>query len=375
METQNTVDTKIKRFRETIIRRKGGVTLDISHPDIAKQWHPSKNGEKDPSHYTSGSDQSIWWRCPYTCNEGCFHDYQASIGNRANNGSGCPYCSRKKVCIHQSIVHTHPEIAKEWHPSKNGDITPDKIAYGSKKKSWWQCPIKCPEGCLHEYECAPLNRCGVNKQNCPYCCNQKICIHQSIAHTHPEIAKEWHPSKNGEKVPSQYSRGNTTEKFWWVCKKGHEWQAIIKNRCLCNSGCPGCKHKTESILFSYLLSYYSDTKQHIRSLCPGSEYDFEIPSFNCILELDGPHHFKAVSNWKRSVSENQDCDIQKMKYAIERGYRIIRILQEDVYKSDNVWLDTHLKPHIEKGEAITYICPGNNTIYDSHKTLYDSPSS
>jgi very-short-patch-repair endonuclease len=88
--------------------------------------------------------------------------------------------------------------------------------------------------------------------------------------------------------------------------------------------------------------------------------------------LDGPHHFKAVSNWKRSVSENQDCDIQKMKYAIEKGYRIIRILQEDVYKSDNAWLDTHLKPHIEKGETITYICPGNNTIYDSHKTRYDS---
>lgn len=29
---------------------------------------------------------------------------------------------------------THPELAKEWHPTKNGILTPDDFTYGSQKK-------------------------------------------------------------------------------------------------------------------------------------------------------------------------------------------------------------------------------------------------
>ena len=33
-----------------------------------------------------------------------------------------------------------PEVAAEWDYEKNGDVTPDGISYGSKKKAWWVCP-------------------------------------------------------------------------------------------------------------------------------------------------------------------------------------------------------------------------------------------
>jgi hypothetical protein len=32
-----------------------------------------------------------------------------------------------------------PKLAKQWHPVKNGTLTPDKIMAGSGMKVWWQC--------------------------------------------------------------------------------------------------------------------------------------------------------------------------------------------------------------------------------------------
>ena len=33
---------------------------------------------------------------------------------------------------------THPDIAKEWHPTKNGNLTPEMVTYGSNLKVWWK---------------------------------------------------------------------------------------------------------------------------------------------------------------------------------------------------------------------------------------------
>ena len=35
---------------------------------------------------------------------------------------------------------THPEIATQWHPTENGDLTPSDVKAGSGKKVWWKCP-------------------------------------------------------------------------------------------------------------------------------------------------------------------------------------------------------------------------------------------
>ena len=46
----------------------------------------------------------------------------------------------------KKFLSEYPKLIKEWHPTKNGELKPDKITYGSKKKVWWSCP----EG--HSYE-------------------------------------------------------------------------------------------------------------------------------------------------------------------------------------------------------------------------------
>ena len=31
---------------------------------------------------------------------------------------------------------THPDLAKEWHPTKNGELTPNDVTAGSDKKNY-----------------------------------------------------------------------------------------------------------------------------------------------------------------------------------------------------------------------------------------------
>ncbi len=54
---------------------------------------------------------------------------------------------------------------------------------------------------------------------------------KSLAETHPEITKEWHPSLNGDLTASEVTPGSN-KKVWWKCKKGddYEWESLISSR-------------------------------------------------------------------------------------------------------------------------------------------------
>lgn len=55
-------------------------------------------------------------------------------------GKGCGICEGKQVGLYHSLAIQRPDIAKEWHPTKNGNINPKDVRYGSAKKAWWLCP-------------------------------------------------------------------------------------------------------------------------------------------------------------------------------------------------------------------------------------------
>jgi hypothetical protein len=61
------------------------------------------------------------------------------------------------------LARTHPELAKEWHQRKNGDLTPHDIVAGSNKKVWWQC-LESPD---HEWQATVVNR--TKGRGCPRC--------------------------------------------------------------------------------------------------------------------------------------------------------------------------------------------------------------
>ena len=37
------------------------------------------------------------------------------------------------------LPETHPELCEEWDKTKNGNLRPEDVTYGSGKKIWWVC--------------------------------------------------------------------------------------------------------------------------------------------------------------------------------------------------------------------------------------------
>ena len=135
----------------------GDNDLASLYPDIARQWHPTKNGSLTPADVVPGTRRKVWWTCPKG------HDYQAAMASRVN-GSGCPICAGKKVLAgFNDLATLYPAIAAQWHPSKNGALTPEKVAPASNKKVWWQCSAG------HEWQAVIYSRTGRQRCRCPVC--------------------------------------------------------------------------------------------------------------------------------------------------------------------------------------------------------------
>ncbi len=199
--------------------------LKTTDPELARQWHPTKNGSLSPSDVKKNSGRMAWWICPKG------HEWQATVCTRSK-GHNCPYCSGlKTVSGENDLQTTHPELAKQWHPTKNGSLRPFDVKPGSSKKVWWMCL----EG--HEWECKIDSR--VHGVGCPICSRRELIVGlNDLQSKYPQLALSWHPTKNGNLSPSDVMSGSS-KKVWWVCSEGHEWDAAIRERVKGN-GCPYC---------------------------------------------------------------------------------------------------------------------------------------
>lgn len=129
-----------------------------SFPDIAAQWHPTKNGTLKPEGVTACSNRRIWWRCEKG------HEWRTLVAHRTAIGTGCPYCAGFRVLTgFNDLATLEPDIAAQWHPELNGELTAQMVMPGSHKKVWWQCA----EG--HVWNAVVYSRTGPRKCGCPVC--------------------------------------------------------------------------------------------------------------------------------------------------------------------------------------------------------------
>jgi hypothetical protein len=144
-----------------------------------------------------------------------------------------------------------PEIAAEWHPTKNGDLTPDRVNKRTDKTVWWLGK------CGHEWT-MPISRRTQKQQiasnwkirkgqGCPYCAGKRILIgFNDLQSKNPQLAAEWHPTKNGELTPKDVLAGSD-KKYWWKCGRcGYEWQNSVNKRNRGTGNCPHCKTSYKS---------------------------------------------------------------------------------------------------------------------------------
>ncbi|MDQ7784579.1 MAG: zinc-ribbon domain-containing protein [Desulfomonilaceae bacterium] len=200
------------------------VNLRTQYPEIAEQWHPEKNGDLAPEHVTYGSNKKVWWKGT------CGHEWKTAVKCRTTSNAGCPICFEQRATPEDNLRAQYPEIAREWHPVKNGDLTPEDVTHGSGKKVWW----KCRHG--HEWQAKVGNR--TSGTGCPYCAGKRGILHHRVS-DYPTLVREWHPVKNRYLKPEQVTRGSH-KKVWWKCERGHEWQAAVKGRTYYGIGCPYC---------------------------------------------------------------------------------------------------------------------------------------
>lgn len=50
-----------------------------------------------------------------------------------------------------------------------------------------------------------------------------------LASQYPDIAAEWHPTKNGS-LTTQNIHCRSKQSVFWKCDNGHEWQTSVRNR-------------------------------------------------------------------------------------------------------------------------------------------------
>jgi hypothetical protein len=205
--------------------------LAVSAPQVIPFWHPFKNKGRTPANFRATSSKKVWW----ICEKG--HEYQRTIGYMKQNQT-CPVCRQLHIEATRNLKAENPKLAREWHPDKNGDLTPDKVRAHAQVKVWWLCPRG------HEYQAAVgnRNRSDGSGRGCPYCSGRKDLSKESLAILLPELAKEWHPEKNGDLTPEKISTVSR-KLVWWRCKNGHEWLCSVYNRVHEKKGetCPYCE--------------------------------------------------------------------------------------------------------------------------------------
>lgn len=279
-------------------------------PELVSQWDYEKNPNL-PQDYTPNSGKKVWWRC------GKGHSFQASIDARTPpKSSGCPYCANKKPSDDNNLVTAFPDVASEWHPSKNGHKVPHNYLPSSNKKAWWRCSSG------HSYEAQIASR-TLSRTGCPYCSGKKPTSENNLKTKFPDLSAEWHPRNTNP--PETYVPGSN-KKVWWRCRRGHEWAATIAKRTIDNRGCPYCSNQSsrgELRLFAELSALFEGVEH--RGKISGKEFDVVVHSQKVAIEYDG-------SYWHLDKAAH---DEQKNSIAINHGYRILRVRERPLKRLSN----------------------------------------
>ena len=271
--------------------------LQTVNPELARQWHPIKNGGLKPTQVTVNSNKKVWWHLPYNVPDD-YHikslrgrhfdfEWQAKICNR-NNGTNCPYLSNQAVWTgFNDLTTIIPNIAKEWHPTKNKGVKPTQVVASSKKKVWWFLSYDDHRTGRHfdfEWQARIVDRTTNKYTGCPY-----LTIYK------------------GEKYIKKYLQKNNTA--YYMQQKFSD---------LFGTG-------------NRLLSY--------DFAIPDAKYRFILIEYNGIQHYEVNDYFGGEAAFKKQ----QEHDRRKREYAKQHGYKLITIKYTyDTYEKVAEYLDKHL---------------------------------
>jgi very-short-patch-repair endonuclease len=155
-----------------------------------------------------------------------------------------------------------------------------------------------------------------------------------------------------------------------ICKTHGEFTQAPANHTNSGYGCPLCTNKTEGKIFEKLKKIYpSIITQFKKEWCKNKfnlPFDFCIPEYSIIIELDGRQHFIQVRDWQ-SPEEQFETDKFKQQCANNNNYSTIRLLQEDVLYDKYDWCKELCDAieEIKQGDDVVNIYLCKNGEYDN----------
>ena len=259
--------------------------------EILKDWDYTQNSFL-PKDVTYGSNRM----CNFICHI-CGYKWKTVISSRTTQKTGCLKCSKrvkssfpeqavyyylkknfpdtvngdrnilqgKELDIYIQSINTAIEYDGEtWHKDTKKDKIKDELC---KKNGIVLYRIR-EENCesIYNYNSTIytyryqdwkhlnviimrlLSKLGIEDKNVDICRDEYKIKEQyytdglkdQLGNIYPDIAKEWHPNKNGNITP--YSvLPDTHDSYYWLCPKcGNTYKAMVKNRVRMKSACPIC---------------------------------------------------------------------------------------------------------------------------------------
>lgn len=224
--------------------------ISLLDPALQKQWDHAANAHLGHIVITPRSTRKVQWICEH-CPDNYLHRWSAAVTDRTA-GSGCPQCSGKKVCKHNSLATKAPGIAAQWDYEENAGC-PDSVVAQSHQVVGWLCDM-----CAHKWRGRIDARAGKCKTGCPSCANMARTKNHFKRPTFAEcqdpemtaLLAEWDYKRNA--AEGNYTQNTTlgsAKPIWWLCKQcpagqEHRWTATPRRRTSFHkTGCPVCAGK------------------------------------------------------------------------------------------------------------------------------------
>ena len=241
--------------------------------------------------------------------------------------NGCPSCRGQETqagrlaAVEAEAVPfgLAPEIAAQWHPTKNGMTDLAKVSPGSRKLAWWR-----DVDCGHEWQETPSRRNQGQRLRCPAC----RTILDSLAYHFPELAAEWSPA-NPMSAWQVRPTGQTSFTPAWVCSSNpdHMWGAALSSRAN-GSGCPECREHGKSRVE---LDHWAASERVFGHASSGQSVRHEafIRRVNWLVDItvEPAQGRKLAIEYDGSYwhADKTDLDVEKSRDLLAAGYLVARL--------------------------------------------------
>jgi len=174
------VDNSFQKYsKKFIVKDKDGYYYLVLLSNLMKLHNPSKFHKSNP--YTI-QNIKLWcefnkrpfklldnqefidafhklkWQC---LKESCNEIFEMNWAD-TSSFRGCGFCHGLQVGISNCLATKNPELAKQWHPVLNDNLTPWDVTSFSNEEVWWLCPE-----CRYEWSSIISNRSS--GRDCPKC--------------------------------------------------------------------------------------------------------------------------------------------------------------------------------------------------------------